>query len=252
MDHTFQDKQAVAIIGGTGGIGSTLASILTGQGHQVYIGGRDQARLNDTSTRLNIHGQTLDATDFEDLAAFLVASQKDMQALTGVALCVGSILLKPAHQTTLEEWQQTLALNLTTAFATVRAAAMLMMGGGGSVVLLSSAAAQVGLVNHEAIAAAKAGVEGLTRAAAATYAPRGIRVNAVSPGLVDTPLAAGITANAASLKASEAMHPLGRIGRPEDVASALCWLLDPAQSWVTGQIIGVDGGLSRLRSKAGR
>jgi NAD(P)-dependent dehydrogenase (short-subunit alcohol dehydrogenase family) len=121
---------------------------------------------------------------------------------------------------------------------------------GGSIVLVSSAAARVGLANHEAIAAAKAGVAGLCLAAAASYAARGIRVNAVAPGLVRTPLTAGITGNELALKASTAMHPLGRIGEPEEVAEAIAWLLDAKQSWITGQILGVDGGLATLRGKS--
>ncbi|GAC1557710.1 MAG: hypothetical protein NVS2B9_20250 [Myxococcales bacterium] len=121
--------------------------------------------------------------------------------------------------------------------------------GGGSIVLMSSAAARIGLANHDAIAAAKAGVLGLTLASSATYAPRGVRINAVAPGLVRTPLAARILGNDASLKASEAMHALGRIGEPEDVASSIDWLLDPAQRWVTGQVFGIDGGLATLRPR---
>ena len=124
-----------------------------------------------------------------------------------------------------------------------------MMSGGGSIVLVSSAAARTGLANHEAIAAAKAGVMGLTLSAAASYAARGIRVNCVAPGLVETPLAARITGNEGSLQASKAMHALGRIGQPGDVASAMAWLLDPANSWVTGQVIGVDGGLGTIRPR---
>ena len=100
------------------------------------------------------------------------------------------------------------------------------------------------------IAAAKAGVIGLARSAAATYAGKGIRVNAVAPGLVDTPMSAGITGNEMMLKASTAMHPLGRIGKPEEVASVITWLLSDTASWVTGQVIGVDGGLSTVRGKA--
>jgi NAD(P)-dependent dehydrogenase (short-subunit alcohol dehydrogenase family) len=124
-----------------------------------------------------------------------------------------------------------------------------MMASGGSIVLCSTAAARAGFANHEAIAAAKAGVIGLTLSAAATYAPRNIRVNCVAPGLVDTPLAARITANPAALQASTAMHALGRIGRPEDVASAIAWLLNPENSWVTGQVLGVDGGLASLKPR---
>ena len=120
---------------------------------------------------------------------------------------------------------------------------------GGSVVFVSSAAARHGFPNHEAIAAAKAGVTGLVLSAAATYASSGIRVNCVAPGLVEAEMSQPLVSNEATLKASQAMHALGRIGNPNDVASAIIWLLDPEQSWVTGQTIGVDGGLGTLFSR---
>jgi NAD(P)-dependent dehydrogenase (short-subunit alcohol dehydrogenase family) len=124
-----------------------------------------------------------------------------------------------------------------------------MIPTGGAIVLISSAAARTGIPNHEAIAAAKGGVLALTLSAAATYARYNIRVNCVAPGLVDSPLAARITASDAARKASAAMHPLGRIGHPDDVAAAIEWLLDPHNTWTTGQVIGVDGGLASLRAQ---
>ena len=145
-----------------------------------------------------------------------------------------------------------MAANLTTSFNLVRAAARLMMqqSGGGSIVLCSSVAARRGFVNHEAIAAAKAGVEGLALAAAATYARHGVRVNCVAPGLTRTNLTRSLTQNEAVAKISAAMHPLGRIGEPANVASAIGWLLDAGQSWVTGQVIGVDGGLGHVQARS--
>jgi NAD(P)-dependent dehydrogenase (short-subunit alcohol dehydrogenase family) len=121
------------------------------------------------------------------------------------------------------------------------------MPDGGSVVLLSSVAARVGLANHEAISAAKGAVTGLALAAAATYLPRKLRFNVVAPGLVQTPMTEGITRSDAARQASLDLHPLGRLGEPGDVASMISWLLDPGQTWITGQTFGVDGGLSTLR-----
>jgi NAD(P)-dependent dehydrogenase (short-subunit alcohol dehydrogenase family) len=123
-----------------------------------------------------------------------------------------------------------------------------MMRGGGSIVLMTSAVARTGLKNHEAIAAAKGGVTGLMRAAAATYAGRGVRVNAVAPGLVESRMSSDILSSEAGRKQSEQMHALGRVGQPTDVAPAVCWLLDPETDWVTGQVIGVDGGLGTVRT----
>jgi NAD(P)-dependent dehydrogenase (short-subunit alcohol dehydrogenase family) len=126
-----------------------------------------------------------------------------------------------------------------------------MKADGGAVVLVSSAAARIGLANHEAIAAAKAGLEGLARSAAATYARQRIRFNVVAPGLVRTPLTQGLVANELAEKASLAMHPLGRLGEPDDVARAIAWLLDPAQNWITAQVLGVDGGLADVKARPG-
>ena len=190
---------------------------------------------------------TVEATDPDRIDACADAAAAALGGLDGITNCVGSILLKPAHLTSTADWQATIATNLTSAFGCVRAAGRLLKAEGGSVVLVSSAAARVGLANHEAIAAAKAGIMGLVLSAAATYARQKIRFNAVAPGLVRTPLAAGLVSSELAEKASIGMHPLGRLGEPEDVARAIVWLLDPAQSWVTAQVIGVDGGLADVK-----
>jgi NAD(P)-dependent dehydrogenase (short-subunit alcohol dehydrogenase family) len=190
---------------------------------------------------------TVEATDPDQIDACADAAATALGGLDGITNCVGSILLKPAHLTSTADWQATIATNLTSAFGCVRAAGRLLKAEGGSVVLVSSAAARVGLANHEAIAAAKAGIMGLVLSAAATYARQKIRFNAVAPGLVRTPLAAGLVASELAEKASIGMHPLGRLGEPGDVARAIVWLLDPAQSWVTAQVIGVDGGLADVK-----
>lgn len=237
------------LFGASGGIGSSLARRLAAQGAQVVLAARESDRLRQLAVELDAVAYPLDATRFEQVDACLQRAVELYGRVDGVANCVGSLLLKPAHNTSEVEWHDTVAANLTTAFAVVRASAKAMFKTGGSIVLVSSAAASVGLPNHEAIAAAKAGVIGLTLSAASTYAPRGIRVNCVAPGLVETPLTAKLTASEASLKASTAMHALGRIGNPAEVAAAIEWLLNPQQSWVTAQTLGVDGGLANLRTR---
>ncbi|MBW2423376.1 MAG: SDR family oxidoreductase [Deltaproteobacteria bacterium] len=246
------ERQPVyVILGGSGGIGSAVARKLVADGATVALAARDGERLQRLSDELGgATTATIDATNLGEVEAFVKSVSEANDGVNGIVNCVGSILLKAAHQTKDEEWRQTIATNLDTAFATVRSGAKVMGRTGGSIVLMASSAAQVGLPSHEAIAAAKAGVIGLARSAAATYAGKGIRVNAVAPGLVDTPMSAGITGNEMMLKASTAMHPLGRIGTPEEVASVITWLLADESSWVTGQVIGIDGGLASLRGKA--
>jgi NAD(P)-dependent dehydrogenase (short-subunit alcohol dehydrogenase family) len=192
---------------------------------------------------------TVEASDPDAVDACADAAVAALGGLEGIVNCAGSLILKPAHLTTTVEWQATLAANLSSAFGCVRAAGRLLRAEGGSVVLVSSAAARVGLANHEAIAAAKAGIIGLVLSAAATYAKAKLRFNAVAPGLVRTPLTKGLVASELAEKASIGMHPLGRLGEPEDVARAIHFLLDPAQGWITGQVLGVDGGLADLRSR---
>ena len=243
--------RVILVLGGTGGIGSAICRRLLSEGATVVSASRSGAGLPDIpegERADRISYSALDATDFDQVDELTQRIQSQHDRLSGLVNAVGSMLLKPAHLTTREEWEDVLSANLTSAFAAVRSAAKVMRRTGGSIVLLASAAAATGLHNHEAIAAAKAGVAGLARSAAATYARSGIRVNSVAPGMVETPLSEPLLSNAKARAASEALHPLGRIGTPEEIASAVCWLLHPDQSWVTGQTLGVDGGLAAARN----
>ncbi|WP_031230610.1 SDR family NAD(P)-dependent oxidoreductase [Asticcacaulis sp. YBE204] len=224
------------ILAASSAIGQCVWDSLRAAGHDVVTTARDASKI--------MADHLLDASDFDAVDTVLAQAGP----FDGVVNCAGSLLLRSAHLTSRPQFDEVVTASLTTAFATVRAAGK-HMSAGGSVVLISSAAALEGLANHEAIAAAKAGVIGLTLSAAATYASQNLRVNAVAPGLVETPLTSALLGSAPSRKISEAMHALGRIGRPEDVARLIVFLLDPANDWITGQVIGVDGGLSRVRPK---
>lgn len=241
----------VLIFGATGGIGSALARQLAERGCQLSLVARDPSRLAALADELHAGAFSLDATDSAAVERCVAEVSEKQGRLDGVVNCAGSLLLKPAHLTTDAEWAAVLGANLTSAFHILRSTtARMMQTGGGSIVLLSSAVAQRGMINHEAIAAAKAGVAGLALSAAATYARYNIRVNCVAPGLTRTSLTQALTKNEASLKMSAALHPLGRIGEPDEVANSIRWFLSPENSWVTGQVLAVDGGLSRLQARA--
>jgi NAD(P)-dependent dehydrogenase (short-subunit alcohol dehydrogenase family) len=224
------------VIAASSAIGQAVVNTLVSHGHTVFTTARDNSKIQPNVL--------LDATDFDAVSeAFKQAGPID-----GVVNCSGSLLLKSAHTTSQDQYQAVINSSLTTAFATVRAAGMHMKNGG-SVVLISSAAAMVGLPNHEAISAAKAGVIGLAQSAASTYAPINLRFNVIAPGMTDTPLTASIISNPLALSASKAMHALDRIGTPNDIARAIVFLLDPQNNWITGQVLAVDGGLSKVRTK---
>ena len=240
------DGPVVLVIGAAGGIGSALCKRLAAQGRRLVLAGRDAEKLGVLAQAVGGEVEPLDARDVEAVGSVVGRHGR----IDGAVNLAGSTMLKSAHATSPAEWDEVMATNLRTAFATVRAAAPAMSRtGGGSIVLMSSAAARIGLANHDAIAAAKAGVIGLALSSAASYAPRGVRVNAVAPGLVRTPLAARLLQNEASLKASESMHAAGRIGEPGKVASVIAFLLDPENAWITGQVYGVDGGLATVRAR---
>ncbi|MEL6329362.1 MAG: SDR family oxidoreductase [Planctomycetota bacterium] len=236
------------LIGGGGGQGRAVARRLAKRESHIVFASRDGDRVREAASEIGGEARTLDATDFGAVESLVSDIFETQGRLDGVANLAGSILIKPPHMVSEAEFEQTIGLNARTAFATVRAAARPMgKQGRGSIVLMSSCAARTGLMNHEVIAAAKGAVIGLTQSAAATYAASGVRVNCVAPGLVDTPMAERLTKSDAARKASESMHALGRLGQPEDVAPAIEWLLTNDSSWVTGQTVGVDGGLAAIK-----
>jgi NAD(P)-dependent dehydrogenase (short-subunit alcohol dehydrogenase family) len=251
MQTIREGKSTYLVLGASGATGLAVAETLSARESNLLLAARDPAKLEAATGHLDAERAVVDVCDPRQIEQAFCTAQEAFGAIFGVVNCAGSLLLKPAHLTSDEQWSQTIDVNLRGAFNCVRAAGKHMRGTGGSVVLFSSAAANLGLANHEAIAAAKAGVEGLVRSAAATYGPKGLRFNAVAPGLVRSRMTERLCRNANVAASSAAMHAVGRIGEPQDVASMVAWLLDPANHWVTGQIFRVDGGLASVRTMAG-
>lgn len=224
-------------------------------GAEVAVVVRDRDRLHE---RLGPVADALaavevaDARDLERFEAALVAAAGALGSVDGIAHLVGGFLLATPARTSIAQFEELMRLNLTSAFVVVRVAERVMGSRGGSVVLISSAAAHVGLASHEAVAASKAGVEGLTRSAAATLARAGVRVNAVAPGLVEAEMTRGIVEREDALAASIELHALGRIGTGDEIARGVAFLLDPESSWITGSVLGIDGGLGSVRPRPRR
>ncbi|MFN3596324.1 MAG: SDR family NAD(P)-dependent oxidoreductase [Rubricoccaceae bacterium] len=242
------------LIGATGGIGAALSRRLAADGARLVLGARGAERLRELAAETGAAAFTLDATQYPAVQSLVRSAAETHGRVDGVVNLVGSILLKPAHLLSPQEFEETLRVNLSTAFHALKAGVDAMRQNrdpqGGAVVLMASVAARLGLANHEAIAAAKAGVMGLVAAGAASYASRGIRVNALAPGLVRTPLAGRLVASEEAEQASAKMHALGRIGEPEDLVDAIAFLLDPARSgWMTGETLSIDGGFAHVRPR---
>ncbi len=225
----------VLVVGGSKGIGKAATELLLEQGHEVIVA----ARSNDDVRHLPIECIEIDVT--QDVSAL-----EDLDDLNGLLFCPGSINLRPFHRLTASDFQSDFDLNVMGAVKVLQACRSALKAGNGSVVLFSTVAVQQGMPFHASVAVAKGALEGLTRTLAAEWAPD-IRVNAIAPSLTDTPLAEGLLSNEKRREASEQRHPLKRVGTPEDIASMAVHLLSKNGSWITGQVIGIDGGMSRLR-----
>jgi NAD(P)-dependent dehydrogenase (short-subunit alcohol dehydrogenase family) len=237
-------KKIVLITGGSGGIGSAVARRVVAAGGTPVLVARDAERLATIAAEIDAPAYPGDVLDSAGFAAIVGRVESEVGPIDGVVHAVGSILLKPLHATSVDDFRATFEINATSAFILMRTVMpLLMRRKRGSVVLFSTVAAATGLPNHESIAAAKSAVEGLVRSAAISYARYGVRVNAVAPALTRTGLSQSLWRNDAMLSASAAMHPLGRIGEPDDIAPAVLYFLSDDSGWTTGQVLGVDGGL---------
>jgi NAD(P)-dependent dehydrogenase (short-subunit alcohol dehydrogenase family) len=234
------------IYGGAGGIGSAIARRLAKSGHQLHLSGRNAAKLKALAEEIKC-GFTI-ADVLEPGAVEKVSGEAG--AIDGLAYAVGSINLKPLARLSEADFLNDFKLNALCAAKAVQAAlpALKASSATASVLLFSSIAVAQGFASHASVSMAKGAVEGLTRALAAELAPK-IRVNAIAPSLTDTGIAKAITANQALSQGVAALHALPRIGQGEDMAGMAEILLTDAGSWITGQVIAIDGGRSRARTK---
>lgn len=235
------------IFGAAGGIGGETARRLKRRGHDLHLVGRTRDTLDAIAAELEA---TRSLADVEVPDSIATAVAEAGGSLAGLVYAVGTINLKPLGRLTAADFERDFRVNAMGAAAAVQAAlpALKAHDGIASVLFFSSVAVSQGFASHASISMAKGAVEGLTRALAAELAPR-IRVNAIAPSLTRTPLAAGLLAQPAMAQALGQMHPMARLGEAEDIAGLAAFLMSDEASWITGQIIGVDGGRATLRTK---
>ena len=229
----------ILIVGGRSGIGLEIVKRLASQGYRLDVVGR-AAQFEMTAPDIRYHSCDLarDDGDFDYLP----------DQLHGLVYCPGTIRLKPLARLTEDDFMADWQTNLMGAVRVLKACQNRLKKAreGASVVLFSTVAVAAGMPFHASIAAAKGAVEGLMRSLAAEWAPR-VRVNAIAPSLTDTPLAAGLLDGDAKRQAAAERHPLKRIGLPQELADLAVFLLGDSAAWMTGQVIGVDGGVAALR-----
>lgn len=231
-------KKNYLVVGGSSGIGLELVTLLAGEGQEVFVVSRTGGQL---PARANIHHLAMDVLT-EELPTDRLPAE-----LHGVAYCPGSINLRPFRSLKPEHFREDFEINVLGAVKVLQAVqGALKKAGQAGVVLFSTVAVGQGMPFHASVAAAKGAVEGLVRSLAAEWAPA-IRVNAIAPSLTDTPMAGKLLSSPEKREASGQRHPLKRVGDPREIAEMARFLLSESGGWISGQVIAMDGGLSRLR-----
>ena len=235
--------QKYLIFGATGSVGSNLAMQLSEANKEIHLIGRNEAELEKLSAELGCDYTVLDILS-DDIYENLQKNFDDID-LAGIAYCIGSIDLKPLVKTNKEDFQKCLQLNFFPIVEVIKAFQNNLKKNKGSIVLFSTVAVKRGFTNHSIIASVKGAIEGLTVSLAAEFAPD-IKVNCIAPSLTNSKIAEPILKNKIVAEGIAKAHPLKRIGEGKDTAAMAKFLLTEESSWITGQIIGVDGGRSTL------
>ena len=231
------------ILGATGSIGSSLAKKVVADGGEVHLVGREETALSALASELNSTFTTCDV--LEESFADKIFNDLGDTPINGLAYCVGSIDLKPIKMTKKSDYMQSFNLNLISAIEVIRKFSDNLKQNKGSIVLFSTVAVRRGFTNHSIIASVKGALEGLTVSLAAEFAPN-IRVNCIAPSLTKSKIAEPMLKNKLIADGIAKAHPMKRIGEGKDAAAMAKFLLTDESSWITGQIIGVDGGRSKL------
>ena len=229
------------IFGSTGSIGSNVSRLLKETGHDIHLIGRNNDEVTALSNQLDCTYTVADVLE----NGFVEKVKADIEDVKGIAYCVGSIDLKPVRMVTEQDLNRCMKLNLYSAVEAIKGFQESLKKNKGSIVLFSTVAAQRGFTNHSIIASAKAAVEGLTVSLAAEFAPN-IRVNCIALSLTRSKISEPLLKNSALAEGIAKAHPLKRLGEGKDGAALAKFLLTEESSWLTGQIIGVDGGRSKL------
>ena len=233
------------IAGSTGTLGSVVAEELS-KTDDIFIIGRDEEKLKAQANKYNCNYQILDLLNTPEPREFTKVIDPDVE-IKGLVNCIGSILIKPLHGTSVEEFNDVITTNLFSSYYLLASFSRRMKDG--SAIFFSSVAGSKGLSNHEAISAAKAGIEGFARSAAATYAKDNLKVNVIAPSIMDSNMSQKILSTDTAREVSKNMHPISKIGDTDDILPVIKWLLSPQTKWVTGQTIHVDGGLSTVKPR---
>lgn len=231
------ENKNILIIGGSSGIGLALAELLASN-NNIYVA----SRSNENVKHLNVQHITFDATQEE------LNTSELPDHLHGFVYCPGSINLRPFKGLKLDAFQSDFEINVLGAVRSLKSVlGHLSASGDAAVVFYSTVAVQTGMPFHSSVASSKGAIEGLTRSLAAEFAPK-IRVNAIAPSLVNTPLASKFLNNETKMEKANERHPLGRVGSAIEIAEATAFLLGKESSWMTGRILQLDGGIGNLKT----